>query len=66
MHRLSIGTKVKVVDDVERANSFLIGQCGVVIGYKWNRVREENNLPVVRLESGKVVSGWGLWYEVQT
>ena len=56
------GDKLTIVDDVGKANSGLIGQSCKVIGFKWNKLRGENNLPVVELENGQIVSGWGLWY----
>jgi hypothetical protein len=59
------GTRVKIVDDVGKETSTLIGKCGVVIDHKWNRIREEKNQPIVKLDDGSVVSGWGLFYEVQ-
>lgn len=56
--------KVKIVDNVGKPNSELIGKVGVVTGFKWNKVRQENNLPIVQLEDGSTVSGWSLWFEV--
>lgn len=61
---IPIGTKVKVVEDVEKSISIFLGKEGKVIGYKWNKFREEKNLPVVQFENGQVISGWSLWYEV--
>jgi hypothetical protein len=61
---LDIGTRVRVVDEVEKPISQLIGKCGVIIGFKWNRYREERNLPVVKLDEGTIISGWSLWYEI--
>jgi hypothetical protein len=64
MSLIPIGTKVTIVDDVGKDISFLLGKQGTVTGYKWNRIREERNLPVVQLDDGAVVGGWGLWFEV--
>jgi hypothetical protein len=59
---IPLETRVEIVDDVGKENSALIGQQGKVIGYKWNKFREEKNLPLVQLNNGKIVSGWSLWY----
>jgi hypothetical protein len=58
------GTRVKIVDDVGKDNSPLIGKRGAVVDHKWNRVRQEKNQPVVQLDDGSVVSSWGLFYTV--
>ena len=59
---ITLGSKVEIVDDVGKENSRLIGQQGKVIGYKWNKIREEKNLPKVQLDNGEIVGGWSLWY----
>lgn len=64
-NKIPLETRVKIVDDVGKANSNFLGKYGVVIGYKPNKFREGGTVPVVRLDGGQVVSGWGLWYEVQ-
>lgn len=64
MSLIPVNTRVKIVDDVDKVNSLLIGREGIVIGYKWNRNREERNLPVVQLDSGQIVSGLSLWYKI--
>ena len=64
MSKIELGTRVKIVDDVGKNNSVLLGQTGIIIGFKWNPVRKENNLPVVQLDGGWIVSGEGLYFEV--
>jgi hypothetical protein len=59
----SLGSRVRVVEDHEKPDSLLVGKEGVVIGYKWNRDREERNIPVVKLDDGTTISGRTLWYE---
>lgn len=59
---MPIGTRVKIVDDVDKPHSLLIGKEGKIVGFKWNKFRLENNLPIVQLDSGQTVSGWSLWY----
>lgn len=61
---IATGCKVKIVDDVGKSDSALIGKVGVVTSFKWNKFRQENNLPVVLLEDGSTVCGWSLWFEV--
>jgi hypothetical protein len=63
--RILIGVRVKIVDDVGKTNSNFVGKQGIVIGYKPNKFREGGFIPVVELDSGQVVSGWPLWFEVE-
>jgi len=58
-----IGTRVKVVADDDKPNSNFIDKYGTIIGFKWNKNRKENNLPVVKLDNGMIISGLSLWYE---
>lgn len=59
---MNVGDRVVIIDDVGKANSELIGKEGTIIDFKWNKFREEKNLPVVKLDNSQVVSGWSLWY----
>jgi hypothetical protein len=63
---IPVGVPVKIIDDVDKPKSKMLGKMGVIVGYKWNRYREEQNLPVVKLDDGTIFSGWSLWYEPQT
>ena len=63
---IPLNTKVKVVDDVGKTNSFFLGKIGIVIDYKPNKFRPENTVPIVQLDNGEIISGWSLWYEIQT
>jgi hypothetical protein len=62
--RIPIGTNVKIVDDVDKPNSQLLGLTGTVTGHKQNKFREGGFIPVVQLEDGRTISGWSLWYAI--
>lgn len=63
---MKLGMRVKIVDDVGKEKSMLIGKTGTIVNFTWNKFRKECNLPEVALDDNQnvTVSGWGLWFEV--
>ncbi len=65
-NKIPIGTRVTIVDDIGKVNSNLIGKSGTVINYKPNKFREGGFIPIVKLDDGSIISGWSLWYSLDS